>query len=331
MVPSRFLLQLDAVLRAAGLSDDKNDALNPPEPWRAWAEALDKPERVEACSPPQPRPPVSVRPTKLSVTEIGTWQRNPYAIYAKHILKLEKLEELDAKLDAADRGMMIHAALEKFAHAYPKDLPSEAEEKLLEIGRGIFARDNSDPRVNAFWWANFTVIARWFIAEMRERHAQGVTFVEAEAKGRMLLDGLTLTGKADRIDRLPDSSLSIVDYKTGGVPTGPQVESGIEPQLQLLALIASKGGFKDIGAAPSAALEYWALKGGRTGCKISSFNKDIPKLIAEAEDGLKRLIAAFADPATPYEAVPKPSLQPRFDDYAHLARLQEWGRTAEDP
>jgi ATP-dependent helicase/nuclease subunit B len=111
-VPSRFLLQLDAVLRAAGLSDDRRDALAAKEPWREWAQALDAPEEGEkgACARPQPRPPAEARPAALSVTEISTWLRNPYAIYARHVLRLKKLEELDAAPDAAERGVMIHAA-----------------------------------------------------------------------------------------------------------------------------------------------------------------------------------------------------------------------------
>ena len=49
-VPSRFLLQLDAVLRALGYSDDKQDALQPAEPWREWARLLDEPESIAPCS-----------------------------------------------------------------------------------------------------------------------------------------------------------------------------------------------------------------------------------------------------------------------------------------
>jgi ATP-dependent helicase/nuclease subunit B len=329
-VPSRFLLQIDAVLRAAGLSGDTHDALTPAEPWRAWAQTLDAPNLIQPCERPQPRPPAATRPAKLSVTEIGTWQRNPYAIYARHILKLEKLEELDAALDASDRGTMIHAVLEKFVTAFPGPLPPDAEARLLEIGREIFAKEQSDPWVQAFWWANFTGIARWFVEHERERRATGTRFLYAEAKGSLTIGDFTLHGRADRIDRLADGSLSIVDYKTGSVPTKNEVKSGIEPQLPLLALIAQAGGFVDIAAAPGGALEYWVLKGGRGGSRADAITADIPALTAHAEKGLKQLIAAFADSATPYEAVPKPRLQPRHNDYAHLSRLAEWGRTAED-
>jgi ATP-dependent helicase/nuclease subunit B len=324
-VPSRFLLQIDAVMRAAGLSDDTHDALAPAEPWRAWAALLDAPARedIQPCARPQPRPAVAVRPTTLSVTEIGTWMRNPYAIYAKHILNLRKLDELDAEPDAADRGMMIHNALEKFLHDYPDHLPSDAEAKLIEIGQNIFAKDNSNPHIRAFWGARFNALATWFVEQERARRALGIKFLIAEAKGNINIDGLTLIGRVDRIDNLADGILAIVDYKTGGVPTKKEVGSGIEPQLQLLALIALRGGFDGI-APDNIICEYWALKGVDN--KKIIFDETLPDLVARAETGLKNLIAAFADPTTPYEAVPIPRLQPRHNDYAHLARLAEWGR-----
>jgi ATP-dependent helicase/nuclease subunit B len=329
-VPSRFLLQIEAVLRAAGLSDEGTDTLLPQEPWRQWAHALDEPEIIKACERPQPIPPLEARPTTLSVTEITTWLRNPYAIYAKHILKLKKLEELDAELDASDRGIMIHNALEKFTRAYPDTLPADAEVKLLEIGRTLFANDHGNPRVKAFWWARFIDIADWFCNEERMRRLATKHFIKSEPKGKITVEGLTLTGRADRIDRAADGSLSIIDYKTGATPSKAEVLSGLEPQLQLLALIMASGGFTDIQAAVVHSLEYWILKGGSSGCDIRSFSKEIPELTQEAEAGLKKLIDAFKDPETPYEAVPKPRLQPRHNDYVHLSRLAEWGRTVEN-
>ena len=329
-VPSRFLLQIETVLRAAGISEDTRDALAPVEPWREWAQALDMPQAITPCERPRPCPPVALRPTALSVTEVTTWLRNPYAIYAKHILKLKKLDELDAELDAADKGTMIHAALEEFARAYPGVLPVDAEARLLEIGQKVFRQNESNPRVRAFWWARFKDVAVWFVETERQRRAQGIRFLAAEPEGVLTMQGLTLKGRADRMDRLATGELAIIDYKTGGVPTQAEVVSGLEPQLQLLALIAEKGGFSSIPPAVSGALEYWVLKGGRSGCARQVQKEKIEDLVARAEEGVRNLVAAFADPATPYEAVPKPRIHPRYNDYAHLSRLAEWGRTGRE-
>jgi len=47
-------------------------------------------------------------------------------------------------------------------------------------------------------------------------------------------------------------------------------------------------------------------------------------LSADAMDGLRNLVAAFDNPSTPYVAIPRPEWAPRYNDYAHLARILEW-------
>src|SRR4029077_1701020 len=90
-VPSRWLLRLDAVLRAVGLGD----ALQPDEMVNSAAQQIDDPGHYRPLPLPEPRPPLAVRPRRLSVTQIETWLRDPYAIYARHILGLPPHDELD--------------------------------------------------------------------------------------------------------------------------------------------------------------------------------------------------------------------------------------------
>src|SRR5580698_2064789 len=85
-VPSRFLQRLAAV---AG--DHWKDARQRGENYLAWARALDRPNKITPEPQPAPKPPRAARPTSLSVTEIEHWLRDPYTIYAKHILRLTPL------------------------------------------------------------------------------------------------------------------------------------------------------------------------------------------------------------------------------------------------
>jgi ATP-dependent helicase/nuclease subunit B len=333
-VPSRFLLQLETVLRAMGSGDMQQDMLAAVEPWQQWAQMLDEPpaDAIKPCAAPEPRPPLALRPKSLSVTEIGTWQRNPYAIYAKHVLRLRKLDALEAEVDAADRGNLIHQALETFINAYPEQLPADAASILLEIGRVLFARYEAQPEVKAFWWPRFEGIAEWFVAYESERRALGIKPIKTEAGGQMVLGEFTLKGRADRIDRMADGTLSINDYKTGGVPSKREVEAGIEPQLPLLGLIAAQGGFDGLTACAAGELSYWKLGGGQSESsnKVTEFRSNLDALVTAAEAGLRQLVKVFSDPGIAYQAVPKPGRAPRFDDYAHLARLAEWGRTHQE-
>jgi ATP-dependent helicase/nuclease subunit B len=134
----------------------------------------------------------------------------------------------------------------------------------------------------------------------------------------------TLVAKADRIDRLADGTLSIIDYKTGAVPGSKDVSLGFAPQLPLEAAMAMDGAFGEVPAAMVSILEFWRLTGGDPAGERCPAGKDIAALAAGAKSGLAALIARFDDPATAYLSRPDPQWAPRYSDYGHLARIQEW-------
>jgi len=328
MVPSRWLLRLDAVLRAGrrrkGLERGH---------WLAWQDELDRPEKVRAAERPAPRPPVAARPRHLPVTQIETWMRDPYAIYARHILGLKPLDGIDQEPGAADRGILIHRALERFVSAYPGVLPEDALDRLLALGREAFRPFAARPAVAAFWWPRFERAARWFVEIERDRR-RDLAECRAEASGALEIKGpagsFRLTAKADRVDRLKGGGLVVIDYKTGRPPVQPDVARGIAPQLPLEAAIAAAGGFSQIAAAAVAAIEVWRLGGGSEPGEIVAIRGDAAGHARLALAGLERLVATYDDPATPYESVPRAALKPRFSDYDHLARFKEWATAGND-
>ncbi|HLB06110.1 MAG TPA: double-strand break repair protein AddB, partial [Alphaproteobacteria bacterium] len=327
-VPSRWLVRLKALLDA----EEGAPRLERQAPrWLAWQRALDRPQSFTPASPPSPAPPLNLRPRRLSVTEIETWMRDPYAIYARRVLKLEPLEPLDADFGAAERGEFIHRALDRFMSAYRDRLPEDALERLLALGREAFGPAFGRNAVWAFWWPRFRQIAQWFIDTEHARREGGLCTLASEIRGELALTGpagpFALRAKADRIDRLVSGELSVIDYKTGAIPQKTQVRLGFAPQLPLEALIAEQGGFAEVPAAPVGELAYWQLKGGDKPGAIEPVNRpEIPlrELIEQARAGLERLIAAYDDPATPYPARPDAAAPAREGPYDHLARVKEW-------
>jgi ATP-dependent helicase/nuclease subunit B len=323
-VPSRWLLRLETVLRAAGL-EGRLAAREPLD----WQRRLDAPDERRPAAQPEPRPPVAARPRQLPVTQIETLTRDPYSVYARTILRLKSLDPIDAAPDAADRGTFIHRTLDDFLKRYPAALPGDAVEKLLRLGDEHFARDLDRPELRAFWWPRFERVARWFVETETERR-RAMPEIKSEINGRMTLDApfapFLLTAKADRIDRQRDGALTIIDYKTGGLPRKSDWEFGYSPQLPLEAAIAEAGGFDGVLASPVAALQFWRLSGGDPPSEIKDLaeNGELRALIDRALPGLKRLVAAFDDSRTPYRAVPRAEYAPRYNDYAHLARVKEW-------
>jgi len=325
-VPSRWLLRLETVLKALRL-EGRIDLEG--EPWLAWARSLDEPDAVQPVAPPEPRPPVSARPRRLSVTRVETWMRDPYAIYARSILRLNKLDPIAADPGAAERGQFIHQALDAFVKRHPNLLPENAVADLLDLGRRSFGPLlDTHPDVRAFWWPRFERIAAWFVAlERKRRHT--VKPLATEVRGALELHGpagpFTLTATADRIDRDgKENGLVIIDYKTGTPPSAREIELGFAPQLPLEAAIAEAGGFEHVTAGPVSAVAFWRLSGGDPAGEEKPVKGDVATLAAEARAGLEELIRAFDDPATPYRSCPRPAMAPRYTDYAHLARVQEW-------
>ena len=326
-VPSRWLLRIENILRKSGVSMETADAAE----WRALAETLDEPadEMRRKIGRPAPKPPVSARPQRLSVTQIETWMRDPYAIYARHILGLRKLDGVDEDPGAADYGNLIHDALDQFIARHPDHLPPDGEQELLIIGRDVFKPLAARPGLWAFWWPRFERIAKWFIQTEATRRGD-VRKSYTEQSGTLdTPSGFQVYARADRIDALRDGGIAIIDYKTGAPPSQGDVANGFAPQLPLEAAIAEKGGFGDVPAGPPASMAFWKLSGGDPAGEIVEINtnrmKTTPAALAhEAVDGVNDLAAAFADPATPYLSVPHPDHAPKYSDYVHLSRRREW-------
>ena len=332
-VPARWLLRLETVLKALDLEWPETQALK----YRQWIRDMDTPADIKPVSRPAPTPPVSARPRKLSVTQIESWMRDPYQIYARHVLGLRALDPMDADPGGAERGTFIHAALEKFITAFPDALPEDAEKHLRDFGRAALADMRIPQEVEAFWWPRFEKIVTQFIAQEREWRLEAKPYL-TEASGLWQFEAaggpFSLSGKADRIDQFADGNYVLIDYKSGFTPENSAVKSGLSPQLPLEALMLEKGAFEKIPAGTVQDLVYWKVTGsGQKPVEKKSVTPkeySISQMIADAESGLKALVAEFDNAATPYLSQPRASALPRFSDYAHLARVKEWGVSGED-
>jgi ATP-dependent helicase/nuclease subunit B len=331
-VPSRWLVKLEKILDKFELHPEEYSERTASKylRWQALLDAPDPTREMRADRRPAPKPPVAARPRRLSVTQIETWMRDPYAIYARHILKLRELDPIDAAPDRADYGTIIHRILDEFIRQHPQNLPFDAYEQLSALGAEKFAERSVPPGVRAFWWPRFLRIARW-IADTEPERRNGLVEIASEVTGEMSIDGpagpFRVTAIADRIDRLDDGTLQIFDYKTGAAPSPKEVAAGFAPQLPLEAMIAMAGGFTGIKGGDISKLAFLRLSGGNPAGeeKPAASKETDPKTLAdEARAGLIGLVASFDREDTPYEARPRPDMAPRYSAYEHLARVKEW-------
>nr|MCU0733321.1 double-strand break repair protein AddB [Hyphomonas sp.] len=322
-VPSRWLLRLQALLDGA----NAREQLEPASPWLGWARQRDEITRRTPAKCPEPRPPLGVRPRKLSVSRVETFIANPYAIFAREILGLEALDALGSEPGPALRGSIIHDALSKFASAHPSQLPADSFTVLAEFAKGILADYRTHPRIAAFWIPRFLRFAEWF-AQTEPDRRENIERVVPETDGQLVFESpggpFTLTARADRID-IGSRGLVITDYKTGAPPSAKRVNEGRAPQLPLEAAIAVAGGFAGVPAGPVAGLRYIRASGGQPPGEASDVSRqDAGTLAADVLAGLKRHIAQFDDPGTPYRPARRQGFSYVFDEYAHLARIAEW-------
>ena len=329
MVASRFVQRIAAL---AG-TDHWKAMKARGEQYLGWAQTLDAPGiRPQPAPRPEPKPPLEARPKRLSVTEIEDWLRDPYTIYAKHVLRLRPLDAVDTPPGVADRGSVIHDAIGDFTKKFAGKLPDDPERELLTLGEASFAPLKDYPEAQAFWWPRFKRIAGWLAAWERERRPK-LAAVHGEISGRLAIPlgdtEFILTARADRIEQRQDGTYVVVDYKTGQPPSGRQVASGMSPQLTLEGAIIRGGGFAEHGIAAGSIAEvtYVRLHGGDP----AGVSKDIDFKDGTADDHadkartrLTGVAARFLVQGEPYRSLVHPMWTTHYGDYDHLARVKEW-------
>lgn len=335
MVESRFVQRLSAL---AG--DHFKACRERGGRYLDLAHALDRPKaETPPIGRPAPKPPLDLRPRRLSVTRIETLRRDPYAIYAEYCLNLRELPEPAEIGDRRNIGTLLHRTLEQFGRLCAEGaLPDGAAVIFAALLAEAFKDERDDPDFAAFAWPRLQAAAAFYL-DFEKRRRSNLLKLVVEQKGEWdipLADGtlFTLAATADRIEHHADGRVSLIDYKTGTPPGMDEVRAGFAPQLTLEAAMANRGAF---GLAPGTQVAeaiYVKLfaKGGGRERPLLFTRPDAPladiseKHFAE----LAALLNQFRDPTVGYPARPYPKFAARYNAYDHLARVREWAAGRED-
>ena len=324
-IKSRFLLKLEAVLQATKLYEQL-DLGKYYTQILAKISQIDKKENITA---PRPKAAIEDRFTRFSVTDIGKWIRDPYYIYAKRILKLKPLDDIDKEPSFAEFGNFVHKALENFIKDYEEfnSLPKKIEALINKYGKEAFGLCFPDEESKLLWWPKFENIAKWFVEKEEEiRKNLKASYTELEAN--LFINGINITTKIDRINFYQNGEIEIIDYKTGMVPSISEARIGLEPQLSMEAIILSDGEIKNypelqniISIDKVTLLNYYNLK-GRDKSKVTQIGP-ASELIPAAKDGIIELITLFSNSEMAYISCPNPDIY-KENEYYHLARISEF-------
>jgi ATP-dependent helicase/nuclease subunit B len=309
-VASRFLLRLDAI--SGGLPRDRV--------LEQITRALDNPGPPAPVDRPAPAPPAEQRPKEIWVTQVDRLKADPFAFYANAMLKLRLLDPVDADYSARWKGDEVHKVFEAWLQH-----DECAPDKLRARAERLLADEAIHPMLRALWAPRLREAIDW-IAEMeRANRAAGRKPLRAEVTGEAPLAGITIHGRADRIDRLPDGGLAIVDYKTGKPPTMKAIDAGFALQLGLLGLIGRQGGFDGVSGEPEA-FEYWSLIRNRDGfgkCMRADKDMEQGEFLAHAYRNFGEAAEKWLTGTEPFTAKLNPAYAP-YGDYDQLMRLEEW-------
>lgn len=331
-LPSRFLLRVEALL-GDDLDKEHRELAIP-----ALLPLLDRQRPPAPEYPrPAPNPPPDKRDVPIKVTALDRLLGDPYQFYALAILDLRQLQPLaaDPFSDPALRGTLVHGILDKW-HRAKVTQPGLA---LAPFAADCFAAERVHPLFRALWQPRLIAAMERFDQWIAENAAAGRTVLASEIDGEMTVDGVRIMGRADRIDRLADGSLGIVDYKTGAPPAKKQVTAGYALQLGLLGLIAQSGQFTDrksgqVVRGHSTRFDYWSF--GKL-AKDNAFGyRETPMKEGSARSGLlpdeylpfhaARLAEAinlFIKGSKPFIARENPDYK-GYNEYDQLMRLEEW-------
>jgi len=318
-IASRFLLRLKGMC---------GDNLKEHPEVRAWLSKIDQPETESVpYARPAPLPSKEQRHIPISVTQADSLIADPYFFYAKKIMGFASLDMIDADPSAAWRGTIIHDILDQWAKQ-----DNYAPTALRERAQAFLNDPGLHPLMRSLWAPRLLEGLDWIAETVAENVKAGREPVASEIYGKAEIAGVELSGIADRIDRMSEGGLAIVDYKTGGAPSNRAVIEGYNLQLGLLAAIAELGGFKDI-EGEAVAFEYWSLakKGGTDNFgHVRSPTQGRGDNVIAADAMVDHAVARFNDAADRYLKGAAPmtaKLHPeyaRYADYDQLMRLEEW-------
>ncbi|MDU8910857.1 double-strand break repair protein AddB [Aestuariicoccus sp. MJ-SS9] len=324
-VPSRWLNRLMNLMR--GLPDQGGaEALEAMRArgdlWLRLAQELERPEPALAATRPSPAPPAEARPRRMSVTEVKRLVRDPFAIYAKHVLRLRPLDPLQRPPDALLRGILVHRILDSFVRETVSDPAQLRPDALLTEARNVLGDPDTVPfpTIRHLWLARLARAAEWFVDTERTRQALA-TPAHFETSGKAVLpaSGFTLTGTADRIDIDDRGGAYVYDYKTGPAPSEAQ-QRNFDKQLLLEAAMIEQGAFENL--RPSHVERAVFVSVGASRAEVAAPLDESPPQQTWQE--FEALVTAYLDPDQGFTARRAMFKDEDVSDYDHLARFGEW-------
>lgn len=172
------------------------------------------------ASMPAPAVPHSLIPTGISASGYNSLVACPYQYFARHVLRLNELDEVREGIEKRDYGEWIHDILHRFHEAYSpleEFERTELESALQRISGEVFAQ-----AVEHDYWARAWLL-RWqktipaYLDAQTQIETDGWHYVQGEVPFKQPLSpDLQIHGRIDRVDVMAQVANveRVLDYKT---------------------------------------------------------------------------------------------------------------------
>jgi probable DNA repair protein len=202
--------------------------VGPPQPLNAGLVAPAIPAPLTVCFEDASRIPFPAGEVTGGSSVLTAQSQCPFKAFATARLAAQKWDRAEAGLTALERGLLLHEVLHSVWAGLPHGLRSHKE--LLDLQnlelfvsdhvRRVFltkmpsrARDCMPPRyLDLEQTRLIALVAEWL---EYERARVPFTVLDTEQQASVSVAGLQLRLRLDRIDRLTDGSLLVIDYKSG--------------------------------------------------------------------------------------------------------------------
>ncbi len=198
---------------------------------------------------PPPQLNASAIPKEISASGYSSLMACPYQYFARHVLRLNELEDVQLALEKRDFGTLAHRILHRFHRLHPRlcaSDPAHLDAALREMSRAIFAPLLGLNYLSRAWLTQWEKLIPAYLAWQLAHEVQGWHWQAGEQSERIsyaLANGehITLKGRLDRLDSSAKGQ-AVIDYKMKAKTalTKQLKQPGEDVQLPVYALLAGE-------------------------------------------------------------------------------------------
>ena len=196
---------------------------------------------------PAPVAAPGLLPSRISASGYNALIACPYQFYARYVLGLSELDDVQEEIEKRDYGKLVHDVLAHFHRDHPRVLelePAQAQCELEALSEQAFSELMTHDYHARAWLMRWRAVIPKYLEWQREHERSGWSWHAAEIArdidvvtpaGRRV----TLHGRLDRVDSNAQGAYAVIDYKTQSVKAlqDKLAAKGEDVQLPVYALL----------------------------------------------------------------------------------------------